>query len=62
MHGSTRVRIERRERFIHQQHLRLVGEHTRDLDPLLHAAREFGRVLVFLAFEADQLEVALRRH
>ena len=52
--------VERGERLVHQQHLRLVGQHAGDLDALLHAAGELGRMLVLLAVEADQLEVAPR--
>ena len=38
LHGRARVGVESRKWFIHQEHLRLVGEHARNLDPLFHAA------------------------
>ena len=43
LHVGAGVRVERGERLVHQQHLRLVGEHARDLDALLHAAGQLGR-------------------
>ena len=38
LHVGAGVRVERGERLVHQQHLRLVGQHAGDLDALLHAA------------------------
>src|SRR5258707_13015171 len=49
--------VECGERLVHQQYLRFVGEHARDLDALLHAAGQLGWMLVLLAGEPDQLEV-----
>src|SRR4030095_9713177 len=42
----------------HEQHLRLVRQHPRDLDALLHAARQLGRVFLPLPSKPDQLQVA----
>ena len=60
LHGGTGVRVECGERLVHQQHLRLVGEHARDLDALLHAAGQLGRMLVVLALQPDEIEIAVR--
>ena len=38
------LRVDRRERLVHQQHPRLVGDGAGDRDPLLHAAGELPRV------------------
>ncbi len=54
------MRIERRERLVHQQHLRFVGEHARDLNALLHAAGQFRRMLVTLPLQADEFQIMLR--
>ena len=59
LHGGAGMRVERGERLVHQQHLRLVGQHARDLDALLHAAGQLGGMLVLLALQADELEIAL---
>ena len=54
----ARHRVERAERLVHQQELGIVGEHARDRDALLHAARELVRIGVGEALQADQLENA----
>ena len=56
--GAAGQRIERAEGFVEQQHLGLDGEGARDADALLHAAREFRRLLVDRVAEADHFEVA----
>ena len=48
------LRVDRRERLVHQQDRRLVGERARDRHPLLHAARELPRVLVHRALQSDR--------
>ena len=50
------LRVERGERLVHQQHVRLVGEAAGDRDALLHAAGQLVRVAVGEAGEADELE------
>src|SRR5215467_8213839 len=52
----TRLRIERAEWFIHQNHLRLIGECTGDGGTLLHAARKLSRIFVEVLLEADHTE------
>ena len=61
LHGGAGLGVQRGERLVHQQHLRLVGQHARDLDALLHAAGQLGRILVLLAAQPDELEIAPRR-
>ena len=53
-------RIERAERLVHQQDAGVVGEHARDGDALLHAARELVRVAIGRALEPDQLHELVR--
>ena len=48
--------VESGEGFVHQQELRLGDEGTGDRYPHLHAARQFARVAVGEAFEADHPE------
>ena len=50
----ARERVERAERLVHQQDVGIVGEHARDRDALLHAARQLARVAVGEALEPDQ--------
>ena len=40
LHPAARQRVERRERLVHQQDLRLHRHRARDRDALLHAARQ----------------------
>ena len=53
---AARLRVDRRERLVHQQDRRLVRERTRDRDALLHAAGELPRVVVDEAGQADGVE------
>ena len=54
---GTRDRIERAERFVHQQHGGIGGERPRDADPLpLAAGKLRGPALAVFGGEADQLE------
>ena len=52
LHHLARHRVQRGERFIHQQHLGVGRQDARQRHALLHAARQFRRI-VFL--EAGQL-------
>ena len=50
-------RVDRPERLVHQQDVRIGREAPRDADPLLLAARELARVAVGeLARQADEVE------
>src|SRR5215211_6098061 len=53
---AARLRVDGRERLVHQQDLGLVGERPRDRHPLLHAARQLPRVAVDEARKADRLD------
>ncbi|MNN07382.1 hypothetical protein D3C81_1202060 [compost metagenome] len=51
-------RIQRAERLVHQQHLRLHGEGAGDTDALLHATGQFAGLLLRGGLEADHVEEA----
>src|SRR5260221_6478669 len=59
---AARQRVERTERLVEEQHLRLDGESTGDADALLHAAPEPRGLLVLRAGEADQVDELLAMH
>ena len=52
--------VERAERLVHQQQLRLERQRAGDRGALLHAARELPGILALEALEIDQREVARR--
>src|SRR5215510_9367913 len=60
LHGVAGERIERRERLVHEQDGRVVGERARDRDSLLHAAREVVRVGLGELLELDQAQLLER--
>jgi hypothetical protein len=47
LQDEARLRIERRQRLVHQQHVGLVGDEARERRALAHAARELVRIFVF---------------
>jgi hypothetical protein len=49
---QARLLVERAERLVHQQDLRLGGERARDRDALAHAAGKLGRIALLEAVEA----------
>src|SRR4051794_20590294 len=51
-------RIERTERFVHQENTWTLGEAARDLNPLLHAAGKLRRIFIAMAGKADLVEQA----
>ena len=53
---EPRLLVERGERLVHQQDLRLGGERARDRDALAHAAGQLGRIAALEAVEPDQLD------
>ncbi len=57
LHVVAGERIERRERLVHQQHRRIVGERTRDRDALLHAAGQMMRKGLCEIFELDETKL-----
>ena len=57
---GARQRIERAERLVEKQHLRLGRERSRNRDPLPHAARQLARPPVDGVAEADLVEIRAR--
>ena len=53
---QPRLLVERGERLVHQQDLRLRGERARHRDALAHAAGQLGRIAPLEAVEPDQLD------
>ena len=60
LHQEPRLVVERAERLVHEQDVRLVDQRARDLDTLLQAARKLVRVVALKAFEADLFHQAQR--
>src|ERR1700733_9517318 len=60
LHHAARLRVERGEWLVHQQDFGFVGEYAGDLDALLHAAGQFGRVLAALPGQPDEIQIAVR--
>ena len=60
LHQAARLGVERAERLVHQQDLRVDGERARDRGALLHAAGELRGIAVLEAGEADEVDEALR--
>ena len=58
--GAPRQRVERGERLVHQQDIRLHRHAARDRDALLHAAGQRVRIGVDDAGEADLLDIGAR--
>ena len=61
LQDAPRLRIERAERLVHQQHLGLAGERLGDRDALLHAARELARIAVVRSPRGGPARCARRR-
>ena len=60
LHPRAGQRIERRERLVHQQNIRLHRHATRDRDALLHAAGQRVRIAVRKIGELDLLDILHR--
>ena len=58
-HQLPRLDVERRERLVHEQDLRIEDQHLRERGALAHAARELVRVAVAEAREAHAREPVL---
>src|SRR5205807_9476367 len=56
LHDLAGLRVERRERLVHQQDLWVDRQRAREIDPLAHAARELARMVIFESLEADELQ------
>ena len=59
LHDVAGLRIERRERLVHQQHVRVRHQRARQTDPLLHAAGQLVRVMVLEAGQPDHVDEPL---
>ena len=59
-HQLARLDVERGERLVHQQDLRVEDQHLRERDALAHAAGELVRIAVLEAGEADAREPVAR--
>ena len=60
LHRLPGLCIERAERLVEEQDLGVGRESAREVDALLHAARELARERVLEALEADELDMPLR--
>src|SRR5438309_8228260 len=61
LEDQARLRIQRAERLVHEDHVdALVHERPDDRDPLTHPAGEFMRIMMLKAPEAHPLEVGQR--
>ena len=59
LHVLARLRVERGERLVHQQHHRIRRQRPGQVDALLHAAGQLRRIVPLEAGEADQLDEML---
>src|SRR3954452_6611290 len=57
----ARLRVQRAERLIHQQNLRVDRQRPRNADALLHAAGELIGTAIARILQAHQIEIASRR-
>src|SRR5262249_26742495 len=60
LHEAAGLGVERAERLVHQQDLRIEGERARNRGALPHAARQLRGVAVLEAIEPDQVDEGLR--
>src|SRR5262245_55666392 len=57
LHRLARLRVERPERLVHEQHLGIEGEHACERGALLHAAGELGGIVIAEVAEPGHVEV-----
>jgi hypothetical protein len=57
LHHAAVLRVERAERLVHQQDLRLDRQRAGDRGPLLHPAGQAARIVALEPVQADQVEV-----
>ena len=60
LNDEPRLGVERAEGFVHQEHLRVLREEARQLNPLAHAARELVRVVGLEARQIHELHQGAR--
>src|SRR5215472_2013580 len=56
LHDLAGLRVERRERLVHEENIRIDRKRAREVDALAHAAGELARMVALEAFEPDQLQ------
>jgi len=56
LHNLACLRIESRERLVHQQDFWIYRKRSSEVDALSHAARELPRIVVLEALQADELQ------
>ena len=61
LHQLAGLHVERGERLVHQQHLRIVDEGLRQRHALAHAARELVRMMILKALQPDAVDPVARR-
>src|SRR5437016_893296 len=59
-HHLPDLGVQRTERLVHQEHLRLDRQRARDTHALAHAARELVRIVALERAESDHADVAAR--
>ena len=60
VHVLARHGVERTERFVHQQHRRIVHQGADNADPLLHAAGELGGIALFELAQSNEINELTR--
>ena len=60
VHLLPRQGVERAERLVHEQQIRIVDERAAEADALLHPAGQLVRVCVFEPIQPDELDQFLR--
>src|SRR5207302_8051943 len=60
LHHLARLRVERRERLVEEEHLWVGEQRTRQIHALLHASCELEGIGVLEARETDELDLVLR--
>ena len=56
LHFLAQLQIQRRQRLVQQQHLRLVHQRSCNGDALLLSAGQQSRILILISFQADQFQ------
>ena len=57
LQNFARLRVERRERLIHQENRRVHDQRAHETHALLHSARELVGIMALEAGESDQVEI-----
>jgi len=60
LHHFARLRVQRRERLVEKEHLRVGEERPGEVHALLHAPRQLERIGILETLEADELDLVSR--